>query len=181
VSTPDEATGPVSEIDLADAAFDLEAVFRAQYGRITGIIARVVRDEARAEELAVEVFLKLWRAPGAQGDKTTGWLYRTAVRQGLDELRRATRRARYEPLLSLAGRVATPEDRALAGDERRRVRLVLLDLRREQAELLLLRSHGLSYDELGTALDLRPTSVGTLLRRARQAFRKEYVKRYGDH
>jgi RNA polymerase sigma-70 factor (ECF subfamily) len=55
-----------------------------------------------------------------------------------------------------------------------------LVLRRDQAELLLLRSHDLSYDELAATLDLRPTSVGTLLRRARQAFRKEYVKRYGN-
>jgi RNA polymerase sigma-70 factor (ECF subfamily) len=163
-----------------DTSFDFDAVFRAHYGRITGIITRVVRDPARAEELAVDVFLKLWRDPRGQGDQAPGWLYRTAVRQGLDELRTTTRRARYEPLLSLARRVPSPEDSALAGEERRRVRLILLVLRRDQAELLLLRSHGLSYDELAATLDLRQTSVGTLLRRARQAFRKEYVRRYGD-
>ncbi|MDP6582177.1 MAG: sigma factor, partial [Vicinamibacterales bacterium] len=82
MSTPDEAVGPFGEVNAATAPFDLEAVFRAHYGRITGVIARVVRDPARAEELAVEVFLKLWREPRAQGDKATGWLYRTAVRQG---------------------------------------------------------------------------------------------------
>ena len=49
-----------------------------------------------------------------------------------------------------------------------------------QAELLLLRSHGLSYDELASALDLNPVSIGTLLSRAQHAFRKEYVKRYGQ-
>ncbi|HJN44853.1 MAG: RNA polymerase subunit sigma-24 [Acidobacteria bacterium] len=179
MSTPDEAVGTVGEVSAATAPFDLEAVFRAHYGRITGVIARVVRDPARAEELAVEVFLRLWREPRAQGDKATGWLYRTAVRQGLDELRRETRRARYEPLLRLARGLPTPEEGALAGEERQRVRLILLVLRRDQAELLLLRSHDLSYDELAATLDLRPTSVGTLLRRARQAFRKEYVKRYG--
>ena len=49
-----------------------------------------------------------------------------------------------------------------------------------QAELLLLRSHGLSYDEFASALDLNPASIGTLLSRAQQAFRKEYIKRYGE-
>ena len=46
--------------------------------------------------------------------------------------------------------------------------------------LVLLRSHGLSYHEVAESLGLNPTSVGTLLRRARQAFRKEYIRRYGD-
>jgi RNA polymerase sigma-70 factor (ECF subfamily) len=48
-----------------------------------------------------------------------------------------------------------------------------------QAELLLLRSQGLNYDELASTLDLNPASVGTLLSRAQQAFRKEYVEKYG--
>ncbi len=48
-----------------------------------------------------------------------------------------------------------------------------------QAELLLLRHEGLSYDEVAAALGLNPASVGTLLARAQQAFRKEYVKRHG--
>ena len=44
-----------------------------------------------------------------------------------------------------------------------------------QAELLLLRGSGLSYAELAAALELNPASVGTLLSRAQQAFRKEYI------
>ena len=36
------------------------------------------------------------------------------------------------------------------------------------------------YDELASTLDLNPSSVGTLLARAQQAFRKEYIKRYGE-
>ena len=46
--------------------------------------------------------------------------------------------------------------------------------------LLVLRSDGLSYIELASALDLNPASVGTLLARAQQAFRKEDIKRYGQ-
>jgi RNA polymerase sigma-70 factor (ECF subfamily) len=46
--------------------------------------------------------------------------------------------------------------------------------------MLLLRSEGLSYAELAAALDLNPASVGTLLTRAGQAFKKEYVIRYGE-
>ncbi len=162
------------------APFDFEATFRAQYGRIARVIARVVRNPARAEELAVEVFLKLWRNRKAQGEKTEGWLYRAAVRKGLDELRRQNRRARYEHLFRFVRQVPTPEDIRSAADEQERVRLVLALIEPRQAELLLLRSHGLNYDELASALDLNPASIGTLLSRAQQAFRKEYIKRNGE-
>ncbi len=170
----------VDGMRAGEATFDFEATFRAQYERIARVIARVVRDPARAEELAVEVFLKLWRNPQAQGDKAEGWLYRTAVRKGLDELRRRTRRTRYERLRGFFGRVPTPEELSAAAEEQERVRLALAAIAPRKAELLLLRSDGLSYEELATALDLNAVSIGTLLRRAQEAFRKEYVKRYGE-
>ncbi len=171
--------GAVDGIRAGEAAFDFEATFRAQYERIARVIARVVRDPARAEELAVEVFLKLWRNPQAQGDNVEGWLYRTATRNGLDELRRRTRRTRYERLLGFFGRVPTPEELSATAQDQDKVRLVLATMDRRKAELLLLRSDGLRYEELASALDLNAASIGTLLRRAQEAFRKEYVKRYG--
>ncbi len=162
-----------------DAPFDFEQMFRAQYERIARVIARVVQDPARAEELAVEVFLKLWRNPSAQGDGAEGWLYRTAVRTGLDELRRKTRRARYERLFRPSRYAPTPEEVRSANEEQARVRLALAAIEPRKAELLVLRGHGLSYDELASALDLNPASIGTLLNRAQEAFRREFMKRYG--
>lgn len=60
------------------------------------------------------------------------------------------------------------------------MRLVLGTMGRRQAELLLLRSNGLSYQELAAALGMNPASVGTLLSRAIEAFRKRYIERYGE-
>ena len=71
---------------------------------------------------------------------------------------------RYAPLLRLVRHVPTPEDSAASGEERRRVLGVLAAIRREYAALLLLRSHGCSYDELAATLEVKSTSVGTLLR-----------------
>lgn len=177
VSAPSEA---VVGTKANHARFDLETIFIAQYQRIARVIARVVGDPGRAEELAVEVFLKLERYPQAQGEKTEGWLYRAAVRMGLDELRRQTRRSRYERMLGFACGTPTPEEIRAATEEQERVRLVLNLIAPRQAELLVLRSHDLSYQELAIALDLNPASIGTLLGRAQQAFRKEYIKRYGE-
>jgi RNA polymerase sigma factor (sigma-70 family) len=166
---------------MADGApFDFEATFRCQYGRIARLIARVMRDPARAEELAVEVFVKLWRTPQAQGEKAGAWLYRVALRRGLDELRRQTRRARYERLLGSAHVTSTPEEIHAANEQQERIRMVLAVVEPRQAELLVLRSHGLNYAEVASTLDINPASVGTLLNRAQQAFRKEYIRRYGE-
>ena len=178
-----QTTAPELAVDLPAGVvdFDFEALFRAQYRRVAGVIVRVVRDHARAEEIAVEVFLKLSRNPKAQSENAEAWLYRTAVRMGLDELRSQTRRLRYESLIGFARGAPTPEELHAAAEERERVRRVLSVIARREAELLLLRSHGLSYAELASALHLNPASVGTLLIRAQQTFRKEYIKRYGEH
>jgi RNA polymerase sigma factor (sigma-70 family) len=164
---------PASQQDV-----DLETLFGEHYGRIAGVIARVVRDPARAEELAVEVFLKLPRRIRTQ-ENPGAWLYRTGVRAALDELRRQTRRQHYERLSRFIGRPQTPEEIHAASEEREGVRGTLSALSRRHAELLLLRLDGLGYMELASALHLNPASVGTLLSRAQQAFRKEYIKRHG--
>ena len=52
---------------------------------------------------------------------------------------------------------------------------VLEELPERDVELLMLREgEGLSYDELAHELAIERGSVGTLLRRARQAFHKAY-------
>lgn len=176
------ATEAISGMN-ANEAFNIESVFRDQYERVARIIVRVVRDPARAEELAVEVFLKLWRSQKAQTEKVEGWLCRVAVHTALDELRRRARRAKYESLFGLlrANRTpATPEQIHRTTEEQDKVRLVLGLIEPRQAEFLLLRSHGFSYEEVASILGLNPTSIGTLLARAQQAFRKEYSKRYGQ-
>lgn len=163
-----------------DIAPDLETVFREQYNGVARMVARVIRDPGRAEEVAVEVFLKWSRTPAAQGVGACGWLYRTAARMAVDELRRQQRRRLFERLPAVSRKPPTPEEIHAGKQEQDQVRAVLARLATRQAELLLLRSEGLDYRELAAALELNPASVGTLLSRAQKAFRKEFVKKYGD-
>ncbi len=159
-----------------------DALFEAHYEPIARAIVRILQDQGRAEELAVETFWRLLRNPQAQGPGVGGWLHRTAVRLALDELRRRARQSRYERLLGWihVTRSRTPAELFSSSEEQGRVRSVLAALPDRQAELLLLRHDGAAYDELASSLDISPASVGTLLSRAQQAFRKEYVKRYGE-
>jgi RNA polymerase sigma-70 factor (ECF subfamily) len=161
-----------------EADGDIDEVFRHNYGRIARVIARVTGDRGRAEELAVDAFLKWWRHTRARA-AAPAWLYRTAVRLAIDELRRDARRARYARLASpLQPLPSTPEDVHATGEAQARVRRVLATLSRREAALLLLRSEGLSYQDTAAALGLNPASVGTLINRAQRAFRTEYVRRY---
>jgi RNA polymerase sigma-70 factor, ECF subfamily len=162
-----------------EAAVEFEEVFHLHYDRVARTIARIVTDPSRAEELAVEVFWKLWRKPEALSSEVGGWLYRSAVRAALYDLRREARRARYHRLFPFLGSPSTPEETRAAAEECEHVRSVLASMNARQAELLLLRVDDLSYQEVATALGLNPASVGTLLSRAQLAFRKEYLKQYG--
>ena len=177
VNSPIQA---LADSGIQPAALDLETIFRDQYPRVARLIAGVVRDRARAEEIAVDVFLKLWRAPESRRANPEGWLHRAAVRAGIDELRRQARRQRYERKVALPATSPAPDQVYATSEQQKAVRLTLAAMRKRQAELLLMRSNGLSYSELAATLNLNPASVGTLLSRAQAAFRKEYLKRYDE-
>jgi len=180
VSTSSEA---VADSSANEMQLDIEALFRAHYGRVARIIARVVGDRVRSEDLAVEVFLKLWRNHKAQRENVEGWLYRVAVRAGLDELRRRTRRGHYERMLAWVQprpAAATPEDIHSVSQKQDKVRSVLSVLAPRQAQFLILRSQDFTYQELASVLNMNPASIGTLVSRAEESFRKEYIKRYGQ-
>ena len=158
----------------------LDEIFRAHYERVARVIGRVIHDQARAEEIAVEVFLKWWRNPQTESEHAEGWLYRASVRKALDELRSQTRRRRFERLVGFAHpSPPTPEHLFAASAEQQRVRTVLAALKPRAAELLLLRSEDLTYQQIAVSLALKPNYVGSLISRAEEAFRKEYLKRYG--
>jgi RNA polymerase sigma-70 factor (ECF subfamily) len=177
VNAPSDTLGAAG---LKPTASDFETIFETHYEPTARAIARVIHDNGRAEELAVEAFWKLSRNPQAQGERAGGWLHRTAIRMALDELRRRARRTRYEGLLAWTGRPRTPDELFSASQEQGRVRAILAGMSPRHAEMLLLRQDGASYDELASSLDIHLASVGTLLSRAQQAFRKEYIKRYGE-
>ena len=155
---------------------DFEQVFRQHYTRIVGVLRRVVGDAGQAEELADELFWKLYRQPPADRGRLGGWLYRGAVQDGIDALRASRRRRQYEaasfPPAPPAG--ADPERELLRREQRQRVHQVLATLKPAQAQLLMLRQCGLSYRELADVMELQAGSIGTLLARAEDTFEKAW-------
>jgi RNA polymerase sigma factor (sigma-70 family) len=152
---------------------DLEEVFRATYARVVGVAARVLGSRTEAEDVAQEVFLSFGRSSVPAG-QAAGWLSVAAAHTALNHLRSGRRRAVREESAG-DGAAVSPDvaDAVVTLDERRRVRAALARLPRRQAVALVLRHSGLSYAEVAAALDLSPGSVGTTVRRAESAMRKE--------
>src|SRR5271165_1607125 len=71
---------------ISPQAFD--ELFLSTYPGIVAILRRMLGDCGRAEELANEAFLRLYSTALPPGGKNNapGWLYRTALNLGLDEL-----------------------------------------------------------------------------------------------
>ncbi|MCC6188679.1 MAG: sigma-70 family RNA polymerase sigma factor [Anaerolineales bacterium] len=162
----------------ADREAAFEAAFSEHYTRVYGVLFRLLGDRAVAEDLTVETFWRLWQRAPRQVDNMAGWLYRVARRLGLNALRAARRRARYE---QEAGAQALedsappdPVQAAELAEQRSRVRAALRQMPERDAHLLTLRSTGLSYKELAAILGVAPSSVGTLLARAAEAFERHY-------
>lgn len=170
-----------------DASF--EALFLRHYERVYQVLYRLLGNKADAEDMAQQVFLKLYRSPkriqvGEAGTNVAGWLYRVAVNEGYNALRSRRRRAAWqERLATLWPFDRSGEDPARQVDQQNAqvmVRRILATMKPGQAKILLLRHSGLSYKEIAIALDVAPGSVGSLLTRAERAFRAKYQQAFSE-
>jgi RNA polymerase sigma factor (sigma-70 family) len=151
---------------------DLEHVFRIAYPRVVAVAARVLGSRDEAEDVAQEVFLTFGRSSVPAG-QAPGWLSVAAAHTALNHIRTGRRRASREAAGDDAAVCPDVADAVVTLDERRRVRAALARLPRKQAVALVLRHSGLSYAEVAATLGLSPGSVGTTVRRAESALRKE--------
>jgi RNA polymerase sigma-70 factor, ECF subfamily len=158
---------------------EFRAVFLQHYARIVAILMRLLGDLSHSEEVANDAFWRLYRQPALQVDGNVGgWLYRTATNLGIDALRASGRRRQYEEAAGSArggGGDGGPLDDLLREEKCRRVRAVLASIKPTQAQLLILRSSGLSYKELAEALNVKMSGIGTMLNRAEEEFRNRYL------
>jgi RNA polymerase sigma-70 factor (ECF subfamily) len=164
----------VSGADRGAVRPDLDEVFRRDYQRVVAVAARVLGSRDQAEDVAQEVFLSFSRSSVPVGE-AGGWLSVAAAHTALNLLRSGRRRASREEAAAVAedAVVSDVADTVLTLEERGRVRAALAELPRKQAMALVLRHSGLSYADVAAALDLSPGSVGTTVRRAESALRKE--------
>jgi RNA polymerase sigma factor (sigma-70 family) len=152
-----------------------ERLFMAEYGKVVAVAHRVLADRSEAEDVAQEVFLDFHRKHRPDAGYAHAWLHRAAVHTALNRIRGRKRRERRELVDARTGdrSAVDPQQVVEVEEDRRLVRVALARLPAKAASVLALRYSGLSYVEVGAALDVGAGQVGTLLRRAEQALRKE--------
>ena len=157
-----------------DGAF--RALFERHARAMVAFCHHFVRDPARAEELAQDVFLKVHQV--ADRYRPTArfktFLYRIASNHCLNELRRGeygVRRAAEQDDAAdpdaLPSREASPEEAVRGAALERRVGELLARLpEKQRAALVLCRLEGLSYEEIAEVLETSVSAVKSLVHRA---------------
>lgn len=152
-------------------------LFRANHDRLFRFLDRQGGDPELAADVVQEAFVRLY-GRGTLPEHPEAWLISVAMNLFRNACSQRSRRRR---LLTVerGGRTTgdpppPPEQAAVASEARERVRAALERLPERERQLLLLRAEGYGYREIARALELNEASVGTLLARAKQAFRDVY-------
>ena len=152
-------------------------LFNTQFPRLYRYLDRLSGEPELAADLAQEAFVRLYRR-GSSPDAPEAWLITVAT--NLFRNARSTRARRVRLLTTARGEAVladpapSPAQAVETVESRQRVRMAIDRLPERERRLLLLRAEGYSYRDIATALDLNEASVGTLLARAKRAFRGVY-------
>jgi RNA polymerase sigma-70 factor (ECF subfamily) len=157
--------------------------------RMIGVLTHLVGNPDEAEDLAQEVFMRVYRARGEYHPqaKFSTWLFTIANNVALNALRRKRRKPAYqlEPTLSQSGSVNTRPEETLAvapltePDRRMRheeltnvVQLALSQLNeRQRLAVVLNKFEDMSYEEIAAVIGVSTKAVKSLLSRARTQLR----------
>ena len=142
-----------------------------------GLIVRVLRDRAEAEEVLQEVFLTVWTKAASYNatlGSPVGWLVGLARNRAIDHLRASGVRARTLESVEVPPAGDNPEEAASRNEEGGRVKSALDTLPDEQRALLeYAYFRGMTHSELAEAFALPLGTVKTRVRAGMQALRRQ--------
>jgi RNA polymerase sigma-70 factor (ECF subfamily) len=204
-STPDAMSNSVVNSD--GAASDVDAMLRVKTGDesafsylvqkyrrpMVGFMYRLCHNPSTAEELAQEVFLRVYRSRATYepSAKFTTWLYRIATNLAVNHAR-DTRHERPENTLRLddpdqeSGKTPDLADESLSAEDRilRRERLAAIRSKvnalpeRQRVAVIMHKYQQMDYREIAGVLKLSESATKSLLYRAYETLReqlKEFV------
>jgi RNA polymerase sigma-70 factor, ECF subfamily len=171
--------------DGEDAGYD---ILIEKYRRpIINFMFRMVHNQAVAEELAQEVFLRVYRSRQTYRAeaKFTTWLYRIATNLGVNHARDTKHeRAAQNVYLDepdpetgttpdVADQTASVEENLVRDERMRAIRQHVMALPERQRNAVLMHKYqGLDYKQIGEVLKLSESATKSLLFRAYQTLRE---------
>ena len=182
-----------SDRDLIDAVLDgSEAAFGELVDRykdrVFRLLGRYCRDSIECEDLAQEVFLKVFRKLHTFNHESQffTWLYRITANAATDHLSRASsRRLRLVEDTGVFERAAEAYESPTAPLEQQELaqvtREIVASLPEKFRTILVLREfEGLSYTDIAAVLDIQLGTVESRLFRARQRFKDALVRNHPE-
>lgn len=144
--------------------------------RLMAVSRSICRDEAAAEDVVQEAFLKLWRKPPDGPEKVVpSWMRRVVVNLSINHLRR-TKKTDTLPEFSSDPALrhdSRPEDRIDLAEDVQRVKDAMAKLEDGKRVILTLRVYEkMSYQHIAEALEIPVGTVMSRLNRARAALRE---------
>ncbi|QYX58158.1 sigma-70 family RNA polymerase sigma factor [Roseovarius sp. SCSIO 43702] len=162
---------------LARAALGERAAFSELYARTSaklfGVILRVLKDRAAAEDALQESYVKIWRNAAryrANGLSPMTWLITVARNTAIDRVRRGKTQPGGDVSVedaALADPAPTPEAAALKSDEQAQLLTCFEELEPDRAQAVR-RAYleGESYADLATRFGVPINTMRTWLRRS---------------
>jgi len=180
-----------------DSSFEL--LLRKYRTPVVNFLYRMVRDAAAAEDLAQEVFLRVYRARGQYlpRAKFTTWMFRIATNLAFNALRDGRYRQMEvsidqsgvdrsgdgeskQPALEIADRQPSIELELIRRDRAELIRRAVESLpEKQRAAVLLHKYQEMDYDEIARVLGCSESALKSLLFRAYETLRVELAPLVG--
>lgn len=163
---------------------DMEAfrcLVEAHQARVIGIVSKMLGSDAEAEDLAQQVFIRVWKsAPRYRPTaKFTTWLFRITRNLVFNELRRRRHFVdRVDEIPEPTGRRDQEPDQVLMDGELQSAIQQAIDRLPESQRLaiILRRYEGTSYEEIAAVMGTTVPAVKSILFRARAELRERLEK-----
>jgi RNA polymerase sigma-70 factor (family 1) len=152
-------------------------LFRRYDRRIYPFVLKMIKEDSLAEEIAQEIFVKLWdqRAKLATVDNPESWLLTLAAHHTLDQIqKRLNERKMLRRLFDLSKNAATndTEETLQFRESNTLVQQAVDRLPLQQKKVYRLsREEGLNYREIGVRLNISPNTVRNHLVEALRSIR----------
>jgi RNA polymerase sigma-70 factor, ECF subfamily len=162
-----------------------EELVRAYQHRVFSVAVRMLGSRAEAEEVAQEVFVRVYRSiRGFRGDAALStWLYAITSRVCLGRLGAADRRMWRESddaLLTLRDHGPDPRATAERQELEQALQRAIAELPEDRRIVVVLRDlEGLAYEEIAAALEIEVGTVKSRLHRARLELKTRLEKLFG--
>lgn len=153
-------------------------LFKLHYSHVVRKVMIIVKEQSVAEDIAQDVFVKLYHADRTTIDNILGWLTKVAVNTAYNyirtEKRHQARKCKQE--IYENDFVGSIEDRYVKLEDISEVQKILMKLPERDRDILLLKFSGYSYEEIAVSKGMEKASIGSLLARAKKRFKKCFME-----